>query len=98
MSSTGSPPASTIASVRPAWPMTLVFAVPSPMPWRGPGVVGQPFVAVTPSSRTNRLRYHSARPSADADAVHHPGAREPVVASADPAVRPGSARCGATGR
>ena len=44
--------------------ITFVFAVPSLIPWRGPGVRGHPFISVSESDRTYRLRYQFARPSA----------------------------------
>ena len=42
----------TIANVVPACAMTLVFAVLSPMPWRGPGVSRPPSASTTESERT----------------------------------------------
>ena len=55
------PPASTMARVRPAWPITFVLATSPKAPLPGTGV--SPSAALTALPRTHRLRYHSARPS-----------------------------------
>jgi hypothetical protein len=52
-----------MANVRPAWPITLVLAAKSMSACTGPGRSGSPNAAATVAERTDRLRYHSARPS-----------------------------------
>ncbi len=57
-------PASTSASVLPAWPMMLVFGPVSAQPAeRLRGTAFSPIALLTPAERTQRLRYHSAFPS-----------------------------------
>ena len=93
----GGAPASTMANVRPAWPMTLVLALSKSMPWTLRPASG------SPSAAAHRRRAHPpvAVPLglavAQPDAVHHPVADEPVVASPGPRRRPGSARCAGSG-
>jgi hypothetical protein len=57
-------PASAIASVRPALAMTFVFGAKSlNSVLYGPGRAVSPSASATSAERTQRLRYHSARPS-----------------------------------
>src|SRR3546814_17235767 len=60
-SSTGFPPASTIAKVRPVRPTTLVFGA-SLRSSRGPGGSSSPSISHASLPRTQRLRYQSALP------------------------------------
>ena len=80
VSSYGGEPASTSARVRPACSSTLVLAAKSaPL---GVPRTGSPSSVATPDERTQRLRYHSRLAVAQAHAVHHALAHEPVVALA----------------
>ena len=52
-----------MAKVRPAWPITLVLGAKSMPACTGPGRGSSPSARATWAERTQRLRYHSARPS-----------------------------------
>ena len=63
VSSYGWPPPSTIANVRPSWPMTCVFAEKSKPSFVGPGRGSSPRARAVAALRTYLLRYQRARPS-----------------------------------
>ena len=62
-SSYGNGPDSTVASVRPAWPITWVLGAASMFSCTGPSAHCSPSAAATAFERTQRFRYHSALPS-----------------------------------
>jgi hypothetical protein len=75
VSSYGSAPASTVASVRPAWAMTCVLAAKSMPACTGPPGHCSRSRSATCRERTQRLRYHSARPSRSRTPCTMPGPR-----------------------